>query len=79
MQFVATQMMSAVWNGPSTSKVMKPSVRRGNDSSFRSEGKFFFFFNRKNLPEFDKNNFINWNFVVGSQNKNLSIQGKGND
>ncbi|XP_044070266.1 RNA-binding protein 45 isoform X3 [Siniperca chuatsi] len=24
MQFVATQMMSAVWNGPSTSQVMKP-------------------------------------------------------
>ncbi|KAM9345504.1 RNA-binding protein 45 [Symphorus nematophorus] len=25
MQFVAAQMMSAVWNGPSTSQVMKPS------------------------------------------------------
>ena len=26
MQFVAAQMMSAVWNGPSTSQVMKPTV-----------------------------------------------------
>lgn len=26
MQFVAAQMMSSVWNGPSTSQVMKPSV-----------------------------------------------------
>lgn len=43
MQFVAAQMMSAVWNGPSTSQVMKPSVRRGNDSLFRS-GEFFSFF-----------------------------------
>lgn len=42
MQFVAAQMMSTVWNGPSTSQVMKPSVRRGNDSLFRSKGNFFF-------------------------------------
>lgn len=26
MQFVAAQMMTAVWNGPSTSPVMKPPV-----------------------------------------------------
>lgn len=26
MQFVAAQMMSAVWNGPSSSQVMKPPV-----------------------------------------------------
>lgn len=27
MQFVATQMMSTVWNSPSSSQVLKPSVR----------------------------------------------------
>lgn len=30
MQFVAAQMMSAVWNGPSTSQGIKPAV---SDSS----------------------------------------------
>uniref|UniRef100_A0A3Q0RMT8 RNA binding motif protein 45 n=1 Tax=Amphilophus citrinellus TaxID=61819 RepID=A0A3Q0RMT8_AMPCI len=29
MQFVAAQMMSAVWNGPSTSQMMKPSCYSG--------------------------------------------------
>lgn len=32
-----------------------------------------------NIPEFDKNYFLNWNSDVGSQHKMLSMQGKGND
>lgn len=31
MQFVATQMMSTVWNGPSTSQIMKPPVSTFNN------------------------------------------------